>query len=542
MLRLLPLVVMLTMLLTGCGGGGGGTSPTTSSTETSTTAATTETPTPAPAATPTPAPAVAQLGGRLLDARGRPLAGLSVTASPPAAKQAADAVTVSVTTDANGGFSLTDLVPDTVYSVTISGGAGLSTITTEFQVPSGVPDLQVNLTVPAGTGSIHFSLPAPLQLAPPTFDGTVGLSWNRSSDPRFAAYTIFRAGNAAVDTSSTQIAAISDVSETTVEDETALAQRPPTAYYRLFEKDWVTELNGFVEVGSNLRSVVTGGPTDPLAAPQDYHQDTAFATSDLGSLVQPGIGPENAAFVVDRQGSVLVPATYDNGHPETVYRFDADGVKIGEMTLDGVSLGIDAQNDIWACQAMDATGRLTHYDSSGTLLESFDFQFPDEARLSGLCQLAVDRAHSVAYVTQPHFLEPVVQVDLSTSTAQVPPPLQSLTLTMTTDDRGVLYGANNAWSIQKFDSALSFLGLISTSGVPACVTLGGDGQLYVAAGSEGSPLITRNDPETGAPQSSFLALTSSSFPSYVFIQADAQSRVYVKFPDVPFTRWVPNAP
>lgn len=514
---------LLLLLLPGCGGGGGSASTAAS----------------AQAFTSTSTLVLPQVGGRLVDSLSNPVAGLSVRASASgAARKTAAARTIEVTSDANGGFELTGLEADTLYKLTIDGGAGLATLTTEFRIDAATTNLHLNLTIPSGSGIISFSLPTPLRLLPPALVNGIQLTWTASTDPRFAAYELFRATDPRVTTASTQIAAVSQSWQTSADDRTT---RPAAAYYRLFEKDWVPELNGYVEVGTNVQFVASGGSWNESSS-QDYHLDAAFASSDLGSRQPLTTATAENAFVVDRQGNVLVPASIYGDQPVTVYRYDGAGMKVGELTLDGISLGVDSNGDIWACQAMQTRGRITHYDSGGSFIESVSFDFPPNAITSPPCQLAVDVERRVVYVAMCNSLRHVVKVDLDTATATVPAPLFSATNCVAIDSHGVLLTANNAWSLQRFDAALNFLGLITTSGVPYCLNIGADGTLYVATSGIGGAVISRNDPASGALLGRFQATTVSNCPNYVYTQVDPQGRVYVKYPDVPMTRWVPNLP
>lgn len=258
------IMVLLVMFLSGCGGGGGGTASSSgegAQANSSTSSSTTPSATPAPA---TPS-GTGSFSGAVTTQLGIPVSGATVSA---VATQGAKSVTrdvsfIQVTSTADGSFNLSGLVVGQTYSLTVSS-PGNVTVQTTFQLQSAIPDLQVILPVPPGSGTVNFSLPTPLILNAPITDGTqVDLSWQQSLNPGFVAYTVFKSQSPDVTTTNTQVTVIVAANDTKTTD--TLAQAGQTFYYRLYEKDLVPALGTFILMGTNI--VQSSFPTITSSTP-----------------------------------------------------------------------------------------------------------------------------------------------------------------------------------------------------------------------------------------------------------------------------------
>lgn len=253
--------------LTGCGGGSSASTSTVTVASGASTTAAAPVAAPVTTAVTTPTPGaptgIGSFSGRVNSERGLPLAGASVSVSVPGAQKLAvskrsdarDAL--SVTTGDDGSFKLTGLDPSTNYELTVTS-SGRKTLKTTFTLNTAVPDLDVILIAPKGSGDVSFEMPQILQFNAPVSHGTtVDLSWQPSVDPGFVAYVVYRSSSPGQGTSGTQITAKLAPNDVTYED--TLPQANQVFYYRMYEKLLIPEIGAFMLIGSN--EVVSAFPT-----------------------------------------------------------------------------------------------------------------------------------------------------------------------------------------------------------------------------------------------------------------------------------------
>lgn len=229
------------VLTTGCSNGGSSNEANTSSgSVSSTTSSGIETVTPIARGT-------LAVSGKITDELGQGLKGVSLTinnASPVLAKDE----TLSIQTDDKGGFSLNNLAAQE-YDLVITQ-PGRVTLRTRIVPDPKVPNLEIQMVAPKGTGEKSFVLPVPLVMNRPVSNHqSVSLTWQPSINPGFVGYTVYKSDNANVSTTGTLVSVSLAAADAKTTDTQASVGSP--VYYRLYEKVLIPNLGSFVLVGSN---------------------------------------------------------------------------------------------------------------------------------------------------------------------------------------------------------------------------------------------------------------------------------------------------
>lgn len=299
---------LLLALLSGCGGGGttsgagASTSQNTSSsgtTSTSTTASTTQLPT-----------GNGSFTGKVTTDLGHGLANVTITAT--AANSSRDSVhvrdassnSISVTSNADGTFSLTGLAAGVTYNISFIS-SGYDTLQTSITLTADNPTLNVVIEAPKGSATLSFDMPQPLVMnSPVTTNGTsFSLSWSDSTNPGFVAYALFRSTQEGAGTTGTQIAAKLAPNDDTFVD--TLTTPDQVTFYRVYEKDLIPQLGAFILVGSNEVSttfplVTADSPTGSgiaLNTPLQITFSTAMNQANVQSVL---------SIVSDQEGDAAV--------------------------------------------------------------------------------------------------------------------------------------------------------------------------------------------------------------------------------------------
>ena len=200
------------------------------------------------------------VSGLITDETGAGLAGVTLTVQVAGATQTAPRSTLLrsdtggliTVTNSSGAFELDNLLVGQTYNVTIQE-SGRITLNTQITPSASIPNLQILLESPAGSGNTTFSLPNPLLMNPAVSDGSsISLSWQPSVNPGFVGYSVFKSTTPDVATNDTQIYISLSAGAANTTDTVSTTATP--TYYRVYEKDLLPELGAFIQVGSNVVS------------------------------------------------------------------------------------------------------------------------------------------------------------------------------------------------------------------------------------------------------------------------------------------------